>query len=364
MRQRILHPDSHEPNEHNDFVLKKLDGMENLTQMEIGGVNFFINGPVKTPHLVQEHDPIYREFFAAENKTKNTIPGTIDIKINLKVGNLPDTGKFTKIFDSNQSWLMFREDDIYWAVLHPPAHEKPIWAARFNRDVKEVTVYCREQYIQKRNGKTIILNPVRYPLDQLLIMYILAPRQGAVIHAAGIEINGNGFIFPGPSGAGKSTLCRQFILANPSNSMVFSDDRMVVRKSPGDHGAFRVFGTPWPGELGIARSQDMPLHAIFFLRHGTGNKIKQLEPRQALDNLLKVTSIPWYDRDVMPEVLRFCEDLITHAPLFELHFTPGLEAVRFLETHTRGISIKKTGYRNSNFNEVEVEVKVEEKKSA
>jgi hypothetical protein len=345
MRRETENPPArHKTDEYNNAVLKKLDDMDNLTQMEIGGVNFSIAGPNKTSYLLQEHDPTYKGFIKNENNGKNKSARVIDIKVNLKLGKLPGTGKMTKIFDSSQSWQMYREGDIYWAVLHPLAHEQPIWAARFNRDVKEVTIFCSEQYMQKRNGKTFILNPVRYPLDQLLIMYILARHHGVVIHAAGIEINGNGFIFPGPSGAGKSTLSRQFILANSSNSMVFSDDRMIVRNSPEVHDTFRAFGTPWPGELGIARSQDMPLQAIFFLRHGSGNKIKQLEPHQALDKLLKVTSIPWYDREVIPEILRFCEDLLTRVPLFELHFTPGLEVVRFLETRTRDFSIKKSGY--------------------
>ena len=315
----------------------------NSFHMEIGGVDLSMNVKEtgKIPGiLLQENEPGYQSFFIKLNKqNRNPDPGTLTINISLELAsrNMLDIRGLPKLFDSGQSWLMFREGDTYWAVLHPPAHEKPIWAARFNRDVKEVTVYCSEQFIQKKNGNTIIPNPVRYPLDQLLIMYILARHRGVVIHAAGIEINGNGFIFAGPSGAGKSTLCRHFILANSSNSMVFSDDRMIVRNSPEVHDTFRAFGTPWPGELRITRNQDMPLHAIFFLRHGSGNKIKQLEPQQALDNLLKVISIPWYDRDVMPEILRFCEDLLTHVPLFELHFTPGLEVVNFLETCTRRI---------------------------
>jgi hypothetical protein len=344
MRQRILHPDSHEPNEHNDAVLKKLDGMENLTQMEIGGVNFSINVPGKTPCLLLEHDPTYGSFFIKENKRKNKSAGTIDIKINLELGNLPDTGKLTKIFDSDQSWLMYREDDIYWTVLHPPAHEKPIWAARFNRDVKEVTVFCSERFIQKSNGKTMILNPVRYPLDQLLIMYILARHRGAVIHAAGIEMNGKGFVFAGPSGAGKSTLARLFNAStaqNKTGAWVLSDERIVTRKM---NGTFKAYGTPWHGEEAITRNKCVPLAGIFFLNHGKENSVKQLKPQQALDRMLKVISIPWYDRDVLSEVLRFCEDLITHVPLFELHFTPGLEVVRFLETRTRDISIKKIEY--------------------
>ena len=337
-------PARHETDEYKNAALKKLDAVDNLTQMEIGGVNFSINVTGKIPLLFQEHDPTYRGFIKKENNGKNKSAGVIDIKVNLELGKLPDTGKLTKIFDSGQSWLMFREDDIYWAVLHPPAHEKPIWAARFNRDVKEVTIFCREQFIQKRNGKTIIPNPVRYPLDQLLIMYILAPHQGAVIHAAGIEMNGKGFIFAGPSGAGKSTLSRLFNASlgqNNPGASVLSDERMVTRKIKG---RFKAYGTPWHGEERTTLNKCVPLSGIFFLSHGKENTFSQLKPRQALDKLLKVTSIPWYDRGVMPEVLSFCEDLLTHVPLFELYFTPGLEVVSFLEIQTRDFSIKKSGY--------------------
>lgn len=318
---------------------KKLDHMGNSIHLEIGGVNFSINGPGKTPHILREHDPRYRSFFTTVNKRKNKISKAIDIKLNLELEHLPDTGKLTKIFDSGQSWLMFREGDVYWAVLQPPARETPFWAARFNRDVKEVTVYCSGHFIQERERETIILNPVRYPLDQLLIMYILARHQGAVIHAAGIEMKGKGFIFAGPSGAGKSTLARLFnasIGQNSPGTSVLSDERMVARKV---NGTFNAYGTPWHGEAAAARNKCTPLSGIFFLNHGKENRAKPLAPRQALEKLLKVTSIPWYDRDVMPGVLGFCEALLARVPLFELHFTPGMEAVRFLETFVRDSKI-------------------------
>jgi hypothetical protein len=311
--------------------------MDNLIYMEIGGVNFSINTPGNTPHILKEEDPTYRSFFIPVNKRKNKMAEAIDIEINLEFEPLPDTGKLTKIFDSNQSWSMFREDDMYWAVLHPPNREKPFWAARFNRDVEEVTIYCGTGLIQEKERETIIINPVRYPLDQLLIMYILARHQGAVIHGAGMEMNGKGFIFAGPSGAGKSTLARLFNTAGGRNNpgiSVLSDERMVARKI---NGTFKAYGTPWYGEEGTARNTAMSLSGIFFLNHGGENRVKPLEPRQALEKLLKVTSIPWYDRDVMPGVLLFCEELLTRVPLFDLHFTPGLEIIRFLEMCTRDI---------------------------
>jgi len=253
----------------------------------------------------------------------------IDIKIRLELGNLPDTGKLAKIFDSDQSWSMFREGDIYWLVLHPPVHKEPFWTARFNRDIAEVTIYCGEKLISEKEGKIVISNPVRHPLDQLLFMYILARNSGALIHCAGIEINDKGLIFPGPSGAGKSTLSRLFTgQKDQKNLAVLSDERIVVRKI---NGVFKAFGTPWSGEAGITLNKTMPLSGIFFLHHGTNNSIKKIKPREALEKLLKVVSIPWYDRDVMPDVLLFCEELITHVPLFELHFTPGPEVVKLLE---------------------------------
>ncbi|UCH92626.1 MAG: hypothetical protein JSV88_20340, partial [Candidatus Aminicenantes bacterium] len=303
-------------------------------QMEIGEVSFSINVSANVPYILQKHDPTYQSFFKKVNQGKNKTSETIDIKINLELGNLPDTGKLTKIFDSGQSWLMFRggaEDDMYWLALHPPAFKKPVWVAQFNRDIAEVTVYCSKKITRKKQGKIMISNPVRHPLDQVLFMYILASKNGALIHAAGIEINGKGFIFPGPSGAGKSTLSRllndQRRQNNP-NLFVLSDERIVVRKI---NGTLKAFGTPWSGQAGIALNKSTPLCGIYFLHHGTDNRVKELKPREALEKLLKVTSIPWYDREVMPQILRFCEELISSVPFFELHFTPDHRAVKFLE---------------------------------
>lgn len=306
--------------------------------MEIAGVDFSITAKEtgKIPGiLVQEHETAYQSFlFKSNNRNRNPEPGTLTVKISLEVvnGNMPGSGRVPKLFDSGQSWWMTREGDVYWAVLHPPAHEKPLWAARFHADVKDVVVYCSPQLIQEQEGKTIILNPVRYPLDQLLMMYILARHQGVVFHAAGIEMNGKGFIFAGPSGAGKSTLARLYNASLDKNNpdiLVLSDERIVTRYV---NGMFKAYGTPWHGEEGTTRNTCVPLSGIFFLYHGSENKVKPLKPQQALERLLQVTSIPWYDRDILPGVLRFCEELLNRVPLFEFHFKPGLEAIRFLET--------------------------------
>jgi hypothetical protein len=255
-----------------------------------------------------------------------------DIEISLEFGAIPDTKNLTKIFDSGQSWSMFQGGNCYCLAFHPPAFEQPFWIARINRDFTEATVFCGEKLVRRENGRKVLSNPVSYPLDQILMMHILARKQGALIHAAGIEVNGRGYIFPGKSGAGKSTLTQQ--LAVRKDIGLLSDDRIVVRKMDG---IFKAYGTPWAGEAGIAVNKNVPLSGIFFINHASYNRIKQITPGQALKRLLPVTSIPWYDREIMSEILTFCDDLISNVPVYELYFKPSVEVVDVFEKFVSSI---------------------------
>lgn len=265
--------------------------------------------------------PAYQSFFGKVTAD----PGSVEVRVNLALTNMPDAGNLTRIFETGP-WSMYKGDDEYFLTLNSGIPAQPQELARFGDDITQVTVYYSQQAINDKNGQSVVFNPVSYPLGQLLLMYILAPREGALLHAAGIDLHGRGFIFPGKSGAGKSTLARQF--AARQELEVLSDDRIVVRKIDG---AFQAFGTPWPGEEEIALNKSVPLAGIFFICHGPANKIQEIEPQAALERLLPVTSIPWYDREVLPKILQFCEDLITHIPTFELQFEPGVEVVEFVE---------------------------------
>jgi hypothetical protein len=290
--------------------------------MEIAGVNFSIRRD--NLNVLQNPEPAYRSFSGkVDNHTGFRPP---DIQVRLQLGDLPDTENLQKIFDSGQSWSMFRDGDGYCLTLNPPAFKQPFWLARISRDFTEVTVYCSEKLVSRRNGRTVLSNPVCYPLDQILLMYILARRQGSLLHAAGIDINGKGYIFPGKSGAGKSTITRQFTALGDTG--LLSDDRIVVRKIDG---GFKAFGTPWPGEAGIALNKSVPLSSIFFINHGSTNRIKEITPQEALARLLPVTSIPWYDREVMDKILTFCEDLISSVPIYELDIKPSVEVADVFE---------------------------------
>jgi hypothetical protein len=296
--------------------------MRNLIHMKIGGLNLAISSEIS--NVLQNPDPTYRSFLRKVNDHPRLKPA--DIEIHIRFGEIPITENLIKLFDSQQSWSMLQDENHYCLRYNPPAFKQPLWLAKISRDFTQATVFCSEKMVTQKNGGSVLSNPVHYPLDQILIMYILARKQGALLHAAGIDIHGRGYIFPGKSGAGKSTITGQ--LAVRKNIGLLSDDRIVVRKIDG---AFKAYGTPWPGEAGIAVNKSVPLSGIFFINHASSNRIKEITPKQALRRLLPVTSIPWYDREIMSEILTFCEDLILNVPIYDLHFKPTVEVVDVFE---------------------------------
>ncbi|MEW6358022.1 MAG: hypothetical protein AB1696_16935 [Planctomycetota bacterium] len=287
--------------------------------MSIGGVRIEI--ACADAPILGEHEAHYRPFV----RPAEQVPSPADIHIRLVLGNLPDTAAMQEVFNTDESWALLSEGERRFIVLQPAAFDAPLWVARFDDGPANITIFCGPRLVQAKDGRACVSNPVRYPLDQILLMYFLAPRRGALIHAAGVGIGGRGFIFPGRSGAGKSTLTRQ--LAHRPDLHLLSDDRIIIRKCEND---YRAYGTPWPGEANVATNDSLPLRGIVFIRHGPENTIREMSNQTALENLLPVTSIPWYDRDVMLHILSFCEEMFSDIPAYELHFKPTIEVADVL----------------------------------
>jgi hypothetical protein len=286
----------------------------------IAGINVAIS--CQDSVTLQDYKPIYSSFLDNENKSAN-----VDINIKIGINKLPDTSMQKKIFDSGQSWSMFMNNEDYFFIMNPhDSYKTPLWTARFDHAVQSVTISIGKKLVSRTNKMVTVPNLVSYPLDQVLLMYYLAQREGALLHAAGLCFHDRGYIFPGKSGAGKSTISRQLAELNEYN--ILSDDRIIIRKS---NDTFKAFGTPWPGEAGIAINESAPLSGIFFISQASYNRIEEIKPQKALENLLPVVSIPWYDKEVMIKILDFCEDLISNVPVYELYFKPDIEVADVFE---------------------------------
>ena len=250
-----------------------------------------------------------------------------DLVVHLTLGPCPVCQTATPLFESDRSWWMLRDSDEYFLrAKGVELRHRGDWIARFRRPTSRVLLHCNPELVSEADGVRTLLCPFRYPLDQLLLMYHLAERGGVLTHAAGGAIHGVGMIFPGRSGAGKSTISRQ--LVGVPGVQLLSDDRMIVRKM---EGGFRAFGTPWPGDAKIAVNDSAPLRAICFLAHGAEHKLAEITPAKAMELLMPVTSLPWFDKDVLPSALATCEELVSTVAAFQLYFKPDPGVAPILE---------------------------------
>ncbi len=289
-------------------------------RFSIADINLLLSSPI--PISLQDHHQAYKEFLNREDKADEE--RTVHIHIEPTAKKTPVYKN--RLFESGGNWSLFLDGEDYLIEFKLPGTDEAAWIAQFKRSCKDVWVFCGSRLLIEKDGKKSVINPFHYPLDQILLMYIFAHREGLLIHATGVEINRKAYIFPGRAGAGKSTISN--LLNQRADWKVLSDDRIIVRKNGG---VYTVYGTPWPSDARIAHNTIAPLGGIFFIFHGKINRIKEIEKRAAVERLLPVASIPWYDKDIIPGMLDFCEILVSSVPTYELHFRPDAEVADVLE---------------------------------
>lgn len=84
-----------------------------------------------------------------------------------------------------------------------------------------------------RNGKTIVVSPLKTDVEEIIRLYILGTCMGVILmqrgiiplHGSAIEINGKAYVIVGESGAGKSTLASAFI---KKGFKILSDDVIAI----------------------------------------------------------------------------------------------------------------------------------------
>jgi hypothetical protein len=286
---------------------------EKSVYLSIGAINFKVSGPQTS--LNQPYDPSYKNFISPGSSKKNSVSVRL-----LPDADMPDLTTLSKIFDTPHSWSMYSNSDSRYIAFHPLGNNAaPKWITRINANLRNIDVFCDKS-----------INPIRYPLDQLLLINLLV-GQGLLIHAAGMRIDDRGYIFAGPSGAGKSTICELF--KNTKNCTFLSDDRIVICKTGQD---IFMYGTPWPGDAGVAVNEYARLHGIFFLKQSNENCINELNGADTLNYLFKVASLPLYDDGDMEKSLHFCEDLLNHVKFYELNFNPDPEIVQEVVSFVTG----------------------------
>ena len=288
-----------------------------MRELVIGGLRFVL---AAGPEPI-ENDATYASFLASG------VPADLEVAVSLILEPAPDVSRLPVLFDTEETWTAFSGSD--GVVLRLRASGGPagyLWQAHLASGTPQVHVYCGPLLIDRREAAVELTNPLHYPLDQLLLMFLLARRRGVIVHAAGFARAGRGVFLAGRSGAGKTTFMR--LCAGREDLLGLSDDRVIVREIDG---ALSVFGTPWAGEGRVAANCRADLAAVVFLHKSRHNRLRPIAAAAALQQLLATVSILWFDRSRMEAAMRTCERLVSSVPCYELHFRPEAGAVDLLE---------------------------------
>lgn len=206
---------------------------------------------------------------------------------------------------------------VVGTAFDPP---QPFWVAAGDAALSRFAVARLESPVAA--PKHVIDAALRIVPRLVLMHRLLAPPTGVLVHCAGARIGGSMLLFPGVSGAGKSTMSR--LILEHGAGEVANDERMLLTRRDDE---WTAWGTPWPGELGIAHNQHGALGGVVFLEKSDRTRAEPLSPQDALARLIPVVSIPWYDGTLTSGALDLCHRLVAEVPVHLLHFRPDESAV-------------------------------------
>jgi hypothetical protein len=296
-----------------------------LVALTIAGVDLLVQCDPTSP---SSHEAAYESFLLPQGRPYD---GHSVIDISVMAGPAP-ANVSPIVFDSGGVWTMQVEGAGYRLGFHREGSHACHTIACADADTTRVRVYVDQDEalvrIQAASPSGRRLSPVRYPLDQLLLMNHLAKLGGIIIHGAGAVLGGKAIVLAGASGAGKSTISRLFMDAGLGDS-ILSDDRVVIRTTGGQDALPEVtaWGTPWPGDARVARNAMAPLSALLFLVKSEVNELRALPANVAAKRLMPVVTCPWYDPKRLPHVLDACSRVVERTRCYEFCFRPDAGAV-------------------------------------
>ena len=240
---------------------------------------------------------------------------TPDITIETEWGDLSQEPEGRKIFDSGGTWQLYQSGEEYFFSLSSPLLSPiPYKLARMNKDFTRGKILLHEPHFDRNQP----VNPLEYPLDELLLINFLALGKGVDIHACGITDQlGQGRLFVGQSGAGKTTIAR--LLEETEGITILSDDRIILRQV--DHTLW-MYGTPWHGEARLASPARAPLSQVYFLEKGSRNELASQKRAEALGRLFACSFLPFYSPEGLAFTLGFLEKVVKATPCHVLKWLP------------------------------------------
>lgn len=246
-----------------------------------------------------------------------------DLEFDVAFGGRFDSYPGELVFDSRALWKLFRNAEGFCFRLTAGfIGTLPYKEVLVAPDFKSGRIEMAREYFA--TGQPV--NPLEYPLDELLWIHRLSMGEGVEVHGCGvIAPDGRGLLLTGHSGAGKSTSSR--LWSRHDGARVLSDDRIILRR---ERGRIWMYGTPWHGDAGIAEPDRAPLDGIYILAHGDRNEIRPLSRTTAAAELFARSFVPHHSTDAISFILEFFSKVTDCVPCSEFSFVPDFTAVEAL----------------------------------
>jgi hypothetical protein len=265
--------------------------------------------------------------------------GHSDCVIGVHYGLLPDIELGQQLFaPGDGGWGLYSSGNKYVFQLFVGNLEQSFvhWLAIFEPDFETGEVFIRPvshlpiiPNPMPSDKEKLCLDPFLAPLDELLVVNLLALGRGLHIHALGVVYEGRGLVFCGVSGAGKSTMAE---LWKKRNVKILSDDRISLRRK---NGKVWAYGTPWHGDARVCLAEEAPLEAIYFIVHGKENRILPLSVNDISTRLMVRCFPTFYQRRGLEHSLSFISGIAYDVPCYELRFTPDQRVIEEVLNHAK-----------------------------
>lgn len=180
----------------------------------------------------------------------------------------------------------------------------------FSYDLDGATVHLSEDQAEFQRV------PHEYSLDSLiriLLSKLLLDRNGFLLHAASVLLDGRAHVFTGRSGAGKSTVAS----LSPTGS-VLTDEISLLRC---EETRWQAFGTPFWGEFRAGDTNcSAPISGIYSLIQSQQDRLERISPRDALRVLLPNVLFFSSRKQDNEQLLRILTDIVEAIPVYQLYF--------------------------------------------
>lgn len=254
--------------------------------------------------------------------------GTPDIALQADWTDLSADDAGEMVFDAGVWKLVRRGDEVAFRFFTPLRGETPYKELVLGDDYASGRVGLHAPFYAPEQP----VNPLEYPLDELLLVHYLAHHDGVILHACGlVDEAEHGYLFVGHSGAGKTTTA--LLWEGRPGVRVLSDDRIIVRRHDG---RLLMHGTPWHGTGRLSMAASAPISAIFFLEHGEDNRLASVSPSVAAAELVARSFLAFHDRAGVAAVVALLDDVVSSVPCLRLAFRADESAVQAVRSWVDG----------------------------